>query len=135
MTYEDMPTLEKSEIPHYHGDGTRALFVAEAIVLVVAQSTGAALPLSSVGAVVLAIILVIAAGITNPAQSRIHWINALLAVGGTFLFGISAIRHYRDGTGFFDGTFIYVELLALLSLIALYLTTRTIRGMQVKFEL
>ena len=113
---------------HYHGDETRVLFVLSAIVLIVAQSTGANLPLSTTGAVVSAVVLVIAAGITNPAQGWIHWLNAFIAVYGTFLFGATAVDHYRAGMSVFDLSFTYIEALALLSLIALYFTVRTIRG-------
>ncbi len=104
------------------------LFVVSAIVLIVAQSTGAELPLSTLGTVVSAVMLVIAAGITNPMQYEIHWANALIAIAGTLLFGTTAVSNYRAGMSFFDPSFVYVEALALLSLIALYFTTRTIRG-------
>ncbi len=123
----------RHEIPHYHGDGVRVIFVVGAVVLIVAQSTGAELPLSTVGAVISAVLLVIAAGITNPAQQSIHWVNAFLAIVGTLLFGTTAINHYRSGTSIFDPSFIYVEALALLSLMALYLTTKTIRGKLLRF--
>lgn len=116
------------EIPHYHGDAVRVLFVVSAVVLIIAQSTGAELPLGTTGAVVSAIVLVITAGITNPAQTWVHWICALLAVMGVLLFGTTAVGHYRAGISIFDHTFIYIETLALLSLAALYFTTRTIRG-------
>lgn len=115
-------------IPHYHGDAVRALFVIGAVIIIVARSTGADLPLSTGGAVLVAVILVVAAGITNPGQFWIHWINAGLAALGTLVFGVSAIDHYRTGVSIFDHSFLYVEALALLSLIALYFTTRTIRG-------
>lgn len=118
----------RREIPHYHGDEARVVFVASAVVLIIAQSVGAELPLSTFGSVVAAAVLVIAAGVTNPAQTGIHWFNALLSLTGTILFGTTAVDHYRTGTSFFDPSFIYVEALALLSLAALYLTTRTIRG-------
>ena len=131
MTFEgdgsDSVPLRR-EIPHYHGDGVRVLFVVSAIVLIVAQSTGAELPLSTLGTVVSAVMLVIAAGITNPMQYEIHWANALIAIAGTLLFGTTAVSNYRAGMSFFDPSFVYVEALALLSLIALYFTTRTIRG-------
>ena len=117
-----------SEIPHYHGDEARILFVINALVIIVAQSTGAQLPLSTTGAVVSATVLVIAAGITNPTISWIHWLNAVIAITGTLLFGTSAIDYYRAGVNLLAPSFIYLELLALLSLIALYFTTRTIRG-------
>lgn len=114
---------------HYHGDEVRVLFLVSALVLVVAESIGADLPLTTTGAVVAAIILVVAAGITNPAQSGVHWFNALLAAFGTLLFGISAVNHYRAGLSLFDSSFASTEALALLSLVALYFTTRTIRGL------
>lgn len=119
-------------IPHYHGDAVRALFFAGAIIIIVAQSTGADLRLSTGGAITLAILLVVAAGITNPAKSWIHWLDAALAVLGTFFFGSTAVEHYRAGVDFFDASFAYIEALALLSLVALYFTTRTIRGFRLR---
>lgn len=116
------------DIPHYHGDGVRILFVVGAMILIVAQSTGASLPLSSFGTVLAAVFLVIAAGITNPMQYEIHWVNALLSIAGTVLFGTTAVESYRTGINVFDSSFLYVEALALISLLALYFTTRTIRG-------
>jgi len=115
-------------MPHYHGDIVRALFVAGAVLLIVAQSTGADLPLSTAGAVVCAVVLVVVAGITNPAQGWIHWFNAFVALYGTLLFGTAAIGRYQLGISIFNPSFFYIEALALLSLIALYLTTKTIRG-------
>lgn len=131
MTYEGdggTGVPRRREIPHYHGDQLRVIFVVSAVVLIVAQSTGAELPLSTLGAVVSAAVLVIAAGVTNPVQSGIHWFNEVVALAGTLLFGSTAVDHYRAGISFFDPSFIYIEALALLSLAALYLTTRTIRG-------
>lgn len=122
----------RREIPHYHGDGVRVLFVVAAVVIIIAQSTGADLPLGTTGAVVSAVMLVIAAGITNPAQYGIHWFNALLAITGTLLFGTTAVDHYRAGFSVFDPSFVYTETLTLLSLIALYFTTRTIRGLHMR---
>ncbi len=122
-------------ILHYHGDEVRVLFFVSAIILIVARSTGADLPLSTLGTVVSAVVLVIAAGITNPAQYWIHFSNALIAIAGALLFGTTAIDHYRAGMSLFDSSFIYVETLAILSLIALYFTIRTIRGTMQRSEL
>ncbi len=117
------------EILHYHGDEARILFFIGAIILIVAQSTGAELPLSTMGAVVSAVLLVILAGITNPAEYWIHWLNAFIAIGGALLFGTTAVDRYRAGVSLFDPSFIYIEALALIALVALYFTTRTIRGL------
>jgi hypothetical protein len=118
----------RRRIPHYHGEEVRVLFVVGAIVLIVAQSTGADLPLSTFGAVIASVLLIIAAGITNPAVKWIHPFNGLLAVVGTLLFGTTAVNHYRAGLSIFDSSFASIEALALLSLLALYFTVRTIRG-------
>lgn len=117
---------------HYYGDQTRILFVAWAIVLIVAKSTGADIPLTTMGAVATSVLLVIAAGITNPEQGWIHWVNGLIAIWGTILFGTTAIENYRAGVSLLDTSFVYIEALALISLIALYFTTRTVRGFHLR---
>lgn len=126
---------QRHEIQHYHGDSVRVLFFISAIVLIVAQSTGAELPLSTFSAVVLAVVLVVVAGVTNPTQSGIHWLNALIAIAGTLFFGTSAIDYYRAGRSVFDSSFAYVEALALLFLAALYFAVRTIRGSYLRSRL
>jgi|SRR3989344_4116856 len=122
----------RREIPHYHGDAVRVLFVVSATLLIVAKSTGIDLPLSTFATVATAVVLVVAAGITNPAQFWIHWTNAFLAAYGTILFGMTAVDNYRAGIRILDSSFLYIEALALLSLIALYFTTRTVRGIHMR---
>ena len=136
MTYDGNGVSERAKFAphrrkmlHYHGDEVRVIFIVSAIVLIVAQSTGAQLWVSTFGAVLSAIILVIAAGITNPDQAWINWFNAFLAIMGILIFGTSAVEHYRAGMSLFEPSFTYTEALALLSLFALYFTTRTIRGL------
>ncbi len=118
------------EIPHYHGDTVRALLIVAAVLLIVGEGMGAVLPLPALGAVAFAIVLVLAAGVTNPAQAWIHWVDALLALASALLFGTSAVSWYRAGQAPSDPTsFAFALALALISLMALYLSTRTIRGM------
>ena len=135
MAYGDIPlrVSPPREIPHYHGDTVRALFVVGAVLLIVGEGMGAALPLPPIGAVVFAIILILAAGITSPAQAWIHWANAVLAAGSAALFGWSAVSWYRAGQVLYDPTsFAFALAIALTSLMALYLATRTIRGMTLR---
>ncbi|MDO8408078.1 MAG: hypothetical protein Q7S95_02485 [bacterium] len=115
-------------VRHYYGDTVRVLFVSGAVLLVIAETTGAHLPLSPLGVIVSAVLLVVAAGITNPEQGWIHFANEAIAVVGTLVFASSAIGHWRDGAGIFDSTYLFVEIIALLSLLSLYFTTKTIRG-------
>lgn len=134
MTFEHDGEVvpRRRSIPHYHGDSVRIIFVVSAIMLVIAQSTGTDLPLSNVGAVIIAMMLVIAAGITNHALYLIHWINAIFAVMGTLLFGTRALDYYRAGLSISNSSFVYIEALSLLSLLALYFTIRTIRGLYLR---
>lgn len=125
----------RHKVPHYYGDTTRFLFVFAAIVLLIAKSTGADLPLTSIETVFGALFLVVAAGITNPEQGWIHWLNAAMAMYGTLLFGITAIQRYSAHVSVSDSSFIYTETLALVSLITLYFTTRTIRGFHLRPKL
>ena len=127
-----MQVPPRRDIPHYYGNESRALFVAGAVVLIIAQSTGADLPLSTGAGVLAAVLLVVAAGITNPAQGWIHWLNAFISIYGVILFGTTAISHYRSGISIFNPSFFYIEALALIALIALYFTTRTIRGFHLR---
>ena len=112
--------------PHYHGNEVRTIFIIGAGVLLVAESIGVTLPLSAGGAVVAAIILAVAGGITNPIQTWTHWANELIAIAGVIIFGTAAVEQYRTGV-VFDLSFAFIEGIAFLSLVALYFTTRTIR--------
>jgi hypothetical protein len=118
----------KPTIPHYYGDSVRIIFVLSAVIILVAQSMGIIASFSTFIAVLASALLVIAAGITNPTQMWIHWLNALLALAGTLFFGTVSLEHYRLGTELLNLSFIANELLAILSLIALYLSTKTLRG-------
>jgi len=115
------------EVPHYHGDALRTLFVTEATLLIVAAATGAQLALSPTTSVGAAIALVVAAGITNPAQHWIHYANGLLAALGAIIFGVQAVGSYPMDMD--SSSFVFALALALISLVALYLATRTIRGL------
>jgi hypothetical protein len=128
------PHQRRSQI-HYYGDITRILFILAAVLLLVAITTGKSLPLSSSDTVIAAIILVVMGGITNPAQRWIHWVNEAIAILGVLIFGNSAINNYRAGVSVGDPSYLYVELVALTSLIALYYTTKTIRGLMLRTHL
>lgn len=119
----------RPHVRHYYGDTVRILFVAIAIAMVVGETTGAALPLSATTAVIAAITFAVAAGITNPGQKWIHYINEALAILGALIFTTSAALHWRAGAGFFDPSYFFTELVAILSIIALYFTTKTLRGL------
>lgn len=124
----DEGPLHHRHVAHYHGDTVRTLFVVSAVILLVAETTGASLPLTMTGIVALAVALVVAAGITNPAQAWIHFLNAIVSIYGAVTFGMYAIEQYHRSHNFTDTTYLFAETLALLFLVAVYFTTKTVRG-------
>ena len=136
MAADDIPPATippLRQMRHYHGDTVRALFVVAAVLMVVGTAMSASLPLPAFWAIVFAVILVLAAGITNPAQAWIHWADGALALISSLVFGYAAVLTYRSGAEVADPTsFVFTLALALVSLMALYLATRTIRGMMLR---
>ena len=130
MDYDNdgMPVHERRSQQHYYGDTARILFIMGAVLLLVASTTGADLPLSPSATIAAAVILVVAGGVTNPAQTWVHWVNEIIAILGVLIFGNSAIANYRAGASITNSSYIYTEIIAILALIALYYTTKTIRG-------
>jgi hypothetical protein len=112
---------------HYHGDVVRILFVAIAMLIFLTEFVGARLPFTSSGILAMVLILVISAGITNPAQKWIHIVNMIIAVFGTMIFGNVALAmlHVPSASVAQMGT---VTLISVLFLSSLYFATRTVRG-------
>ncbi len=135
MSPEDDGILYRKSAPHYYGDTVRMLFVSAAVLLIVATTTGAHLPLSAANAIAVAVVLAVAAGITNPEQRWIHWTNEAIAILGTLVFAGSAIGNWRAGVGITDPSYLFTEIISLLSLASLYFTTKTIRGFLLRAHL
>lgn len=124
---EDIPLASEHAGPsHYYGDTVRILFVIAAALLFLSQFIGNPF-MTSFSALILAVILVIAAGLTNPVQSWIHWVNIFLSGLCLILFGSIAITRYQETASIFGSTAI-VMLLELVFLFALYSAIKTLRG-------
>jgi hypothetical protein len=124
---DDIPKAPR-EVSHYYGNVVRSLFIINAILLLASGTTAVEMPLSEGGAVFFAIVLIILAGITNPAQKWIHYVNEVIAVLGVALFAQSALAHYRAGVHPSDPSFFFIEILSILFLAALYYSTKTVRA-------
>jgi len=123
---EDIPFILKEPGPsHYYGDTVRILFVVSAVLIIAAQFIGS--PFLTPGAAMLAsVILVVAAGLTNPVHAWIHTTNSVIAGIGAVMCGYVALAHYQEGATIFNELLVVV--LAVLFLIALYLSVKTLRG-------
>lgn len=125
---EDVPFAPEAHHgpSHYYGDVVRILFVAGAVLLLAAQFMGS--PFMTVpAAVITAIILVIAAGLTNPVQLWIQWADVLIATGGLLLFGSMALHRYQTTGDIFGQNFMILILVGVF-ICALYSSVKTVRG-------
>lgn len=123
---EDLPFIQKEHGPsHYYGDIVRALFVTAAVLILLAQVTGTAF-LTAPAALLAALILVVSAGLTNPVQVWIQWTNTVVAALGLLISGNLVLNRYESGELFTDG--IIILLTCIVFLVALYYSTRTLRG-------
>ncbi len=102
------------------------LFVVAAVLIILSQFMGSPF-LAPGAALVAAVILVVAAGLTNPLQAWIQWINTLLSIGGVLFFSGIALMRYQESAAATSESLI-LFLLVLDFVIALYFAVRTLRG-------
>jgi membrane-associated HD superfamily phosphohydrolase len=112
---------------HYYGDVVRGLFLGAAIVMLFAGFTTATLPVSTGLTIVWIVILVLIAGLTNPVQRGVQWLNVIVSTIGLLVFGGTALSRYHSPTSVFT-TGIFIAILTLIFLLALYFATRTLRA-------
>lgn len=123
---EDVPLMpEKIGPSHYYGDTVRLLFVVSAVLMLAAQLVGTAF-LTPAASLISAVVLVIAAGLTNPVQAWIHFVNAGISALGLVACGSIVLSRYQDGSLIGEG--LIVLILTILFLIALYCSVKTLRG-------
>ena len=115
---------------HYHGDTVRILFVCAAVLVFLTQFVGTKLPFSTGALMFIIVVLVVAAGITNPVQHWIHWVNTIISIFGLLIFGGLALARIGTREDIFSQSGL-VAILAIVFLATLYLGTRTLRGLMV----
>lgn len=117
---------------HYYGDLVRKFFLAGAIFMIVAlpfMNSYIEVPLYI--SILAAITIGVIAGITNPAQKWAGILNFCIALAASFVFEYQAVIGYTNYS-YLHRTFWANQLLAIIFLIALYYSTKTVRGMMVK---
>lgn len=115
---------------HYHGDTVRVLFLLAAALIFATRFVGAELPFSFGAIMLLILTLVIAAGITNPVQKLIHYVNTFLSIAGVLTFGGLTFSRIETAEQLFSGDGL-VAVIAFLFLASLYFATSTVRGLSV----
>lgn len=110
---------------HYHGDIVRVCFFASAALMLLGLpyfQDLIPLPISlSMGAIVMLIFL---AGLTNPEQVWLIFLDTMASLLGVVIFEYFAVTNFSVQSVFFWIN----QFLALLFLIAFYFSTKTLRG-------
>lgn len=125
--FQPPPSIHKKGIPHYYGDSMRLTFIATAILYAVAMPLwGNLLPFGDMTGILLILILVFLAGITNPHSLILMLVNVTVSGIGVFLFQVTAISFYKIDSAI---VFFLREVVVLLLLFAFYYSVKTARSM------
>lgn len=123
------PLEEYIDVPHYHGDAVRIIFVICGVIMLLGLPKYQDLiPFSANISILSILFLAVVAGYTNPKQK---WIGALDALVSTFGFAVSeylAVTYFRTELIF---TLIN-QVLAVLFFIALYSSIKTLRAFLIR---
>ena len=122
----DKPFPLYSGFRHYYGDTVRTLFLAAGVILLL-EAVFATGPLTPFWTIVAALILGLFAGITNPKQYWIAFVDLCVSILGLLLFGYFAVSGYQAGLGVSMVMLARVGL-ALIFFFALYYSAKTLRG-------
>ncbi|OGG47463.1 hypothetical protein A2671_00715 [Candidatus Kaiserbacteria bacterium RIFCSPHIGHO2_01_FULL_49_13] len=117
----------RRKIAHYYGDPVRRFLLLAAAILVVALPVYPnLLPFGVSYQVIVAVVLVVFAALTNPLRRwTLAW-DAGLALAGLLMSEITAVNEYAASTW---PLFLVRELLAFVFLFALYFSIKTLRAM------
>ncbi len=112
---------------HYYGDEVRFIYLLIAIVMIVTTPFFKyQLLLQSLLSIIAVVGFTIFAGLTNPKSAVIIIIDFVISIAASVVFGYQTIASYAgDYTDLF---FLANVLLFILSVLALYFSTKTLRG-------
>ena len=126
-----MPDLFTGEVPpkHYYGDSVRKLLLSASVVIVLTLPwLYKEWPFGFYVWLIVALSVVIFAGITNPRLRVISLFDFGIAVVGFLFFGFQGIQAVET-PGIASLLFFTSEALMLIFLFDLYFTVKTLRGM------
>jgi hypothetical protein len=115
-------------LTHYYGDIVRKLFFAAAILMLFGLPFfSERVPVPTIWSLVAIVTIGFLAGLTNPVKSFPAWVNTIVSGIAVIIFEAFAVMTYRDIGP--DVLFLANQALAILFLIALYFSTKTLRAM------
>lgn len=129
--YENMnPGPRKRGIPHYYGDIVRKyLLFTGAMLLVAILVDKELLSFYLFVGIFGVLVLTILAGLMSPKITSAIFTNAIISALMFLMFEYFAIDAYLRSQTFLDSIFILRQAIAVAFLVALYFSTKTLRGM------
>lgn len=129
--YENMnPSPRGRRIPHYYGDIVRKyLLFAGAMLLVAVLVDKELLSLYLFVGIFGVLVFTILAALMSPKVTSAIFTNAIISALMFLIFEYFAISAYLKSQTFLDSIFIIRQVLAVAFLVALYFSTKTLRGM------
>lgn len=117
---------------HYYGDIVRKLFLSSAIfIIIVLPFMVNYIEVPVYVSILAALFISVFAGITNPLQKWVVIFDFGIAFLGAFIFELAAINGYTTYS-LTHRTFWVNQIEAVIFIIALYYSTKTVRGMFLK---
>lgn len=120
---------------HYYGDIVRRLFFIAGLVLVVT------IPLDRellnfylIFGIALILVLVVVAGFTSPLHKWAIISDVIISAVSFLFFEYVSLARFTEMNSAIDGVFLFRQILALIFVFALYFATKTLRGLNQKFE-
>ena len=112
---------------HYHGDKVRFVFLVMSIIMLISTPFFKnKLPMPAFISILGVLIFAMLAGLTNPKSKSVIVFNFLVSIGALLIFGREVIISYNNILT--DLFFLSNLILAVLSLFALYFSSKTLRG-------
>ncbi len=124
--------LSEGKPRHYHGDNVRTLFLIAATIMFFCQPFLLdQIPFSWPVSLAAIILLIFLAGLTNPRQPWVIFLDTVVALLGLVIFEYYVISRFSS----WDDIFFWVnQTLALIFLLAFYFSTKTLRGLYLRGE-
>lgn len=118
---------------HYYGDTVRSLFLLAAIIIfLIVPFGGSSDPELAIILVASSVILTLFAGLTSPKTHVVALIDSFISGVGCFIFESLAVSAYKASSTLTDTAVFVLQTLAIIFLLALYFSVKTVRGMNVK---
>lgn len=118
---------------HYYGDVVRRMFLTAGIVMLITLPIfNTVLPVPIFFSIFSILVVGFFAGLTNPMQKWVNVVNAIISAVALAIFEYYAVVYLMSAGNVGNGLFWVNQFLSLIFFIALYYSSKTVRGLFLK---